>query len=102
MGELRDVLKESCNQSARMIAANEIREQQELAFDPETKNVEDILTVRPSWPKESFQLYKILQYLLYLQQEYKEAISNIQVDSSEYSRLLEYDRQIKELVEGNC
>ncbi|CAL1688727.1 unnamed protein product [Lasius platythorax] len=77
LGELRDVLKESCNQSARMIAANEIREQQELAFDPETKNVEDILT------------------------EYKEAISNIQVDSSEYSRLLEYDRQIKELVEAN-
>lgn len=75
--ELRSILKESCNESARIVAANKIKEQLELTFDPEAKNVEDII------------------------KEYKEAISNIQVNLSEYNRLLEYDRQIEVLHQAN-
>lgn len=44
--ELRSILKESCNESARIVAANKIKEQLELTFDPEAKNVEDIIKVR--------------------------------------------------------
>ncbi|XP_070159214.1 E3 SUMO-protein ligase NSE2 [Polyergus mexicanus] len=75
--ELRDILKENCNESARIVAANEIKKQLELTFDPESRNVEDII------------------------KEYKEAVSNIQVDSSKYNRLLEYDRQIEILLQAN-
>ncbi|GAB1868134.1 E3 SUMO-protein ligase NSE2 [Camponotus japonicus] len=75
--ELRSILKESCSESARIVAASKIKEQLELTFDPEAKNVEDIV------------------------KEYKEAISNIQVDLSEYNRLLEYDRQIEVLHQAN-
>lgn len=77
LDELRNVLKESCSESARIVAASKIKEQLELTFDPEAKNVEDII------------------------KEYKEAISNIQVDLSEYNRLLEYDRQIEVLHQAN-
>ncbi|EFN67027.1 E3 SUMO-protein ligase NSE2 [Camponotus floridanus] len=75
--ELRSILKESCSESARILAASKIKEQLELTFDPEAKNVEDII------------------------KEYKEAIFNIQVDLSEYNRLLEYDRQIEVLHQAN-
>lgn len=44
--ELRDILKENCSGSARIVAANEIKKQLELTFDPESRNVEDIIKVR--------------------------------------------------------
>jgi len=44
--ELRSILKESCSESARIVAASKIKEQLELTFDPEAKNVEDIVKVR--------------------------------------------------------
>lgn len=75
--ELRSILKENCSESARIVAINQIKEQLELTFDPEAKNIEEIT------------------------KEYKEATSNIQIDSSEYNRLVEYDRQIEALHQAN-
>lgn len=59
-------MKESCSESARIVAANQIKEQLELTFDPEAKNVEDIIKVILIWKELSSFLYKILECLLYM------------------------------------
>lgn len=44
--ELRSILEENCSESARIVAANQIKEQLELTFDPEAKNIEQIIRVK--------------------------------------------------------
>lgn len=43
--QLRDVLKENCSESGRIVSVNKIRQELELTFDPEARNVEDIIKV---------------------------------------------------------
>ncbi|XP_072746956.1 E3 SUMO-protein ligase NSE2 [Anoplolepis gracilipes] len=75
--ELRELLKENCSETTRMASANAIREEMEFTFEAESKNIEDIIKL------------------------YRDTLSNIKVDSLEYNRLLEYDRQIEVLLQAN-
>ncbi|KAG5324949.1 NSE2 ligase, partial [Pseudoatta argentina] len=76
--QLREALIVNCTESARIKAANEIKEHLECMseFDSE-EDVKNITT------------------------EYKKAISEIQINLLQDNRLLEYDRQIKGLYQVN-
>ncbi|KAH0952095.1 hypothetical protein HN011_009869 [Eciton burchellii] len=74
MDQLRNALRENCIESTKMMTADEIKDRLTSMLELEPKrNVEDII------------------------KEYKEAISAIEIDPSENSRLMHYDRQIEDL-----
>ncbi|XP_018304303.1 E3 SUMO-protein ligase NSE2 isoform X2 [Mycetomoellerius zeteki] len=75
---IREALIANCKESARIKAANEIKEQLECMSELDSeKDVKNITT------------------------EYKKAISEIQVNPLQDSRLLKYDRQIEGLCLAN-
>lgn len=76
--ELRDVVLDNCTTSARIKAADKIRERLERMPEFESEsNVQNIT------------------------QEYRKAISEIQINPLEDRRLLEYDRQIEGLLKAH-
>jgi len=76
--ELRDALKGICVESARIKAADEIRER--LEYVSELEQERDVQNIT---------------------KEYRKAISEIQINVSESDRILEYDRQIEGLLQAN-
>ncbi|XP_018339297.1 PREDICTED: E3 SUMO-protein ligase NSE2-like isoform X2 [Trachymyrmex septentrionalis] len=76
--QLRETLMANCIESARIKAANEIKEHLECMSELDSE--EDVKNITT---------------------EYKKAISEIQVNPLQDNRLLEYDRQIKGLQQAN-
>ncbi|XP_020288026.1 E3 SUMO-protein ligase NSE2-like [Pseudomyrmex gracilis] len=75
--DLRNALKENCIETARIKAANDIKQRLEYVSEMEPQ-------------RSTREIVK----------EYTEAISDIQIDSSEDKRLIQYDRQIEDLLKA--